>query len=119
MARAWPLSEGAIVADIPTKMRERNEHLARIRKVAPMPLVAQTTRGVDRLRERRVLKPDRKRLVARIAHSPTFEAVSCASTLCLARGRQMMWYLYRRCKGSIWLDADQNGAVRDEVFTLI
>ena len=66
LARAWPLGEGAIVADVATKMRERNEHLARIRKMAPMPLVAQTTRGVDQLRERRLFEPDRKRLVARI-----------------------------------------------------
>ena len=75
LARAWPLGEGAIVADVPAKMGERNEHLARIRKMAPMPLVAQTTRGVDQLRERRLLQPDRKRLVARIAHSTTLEAV--------------------------------------------
>ena len=66
LARAWPLGEGAIVADVPTKMGERNEHLARIRDMAAMPLVAQTTRGVDQLRERRLFEPDRKRLVARI-----------------------------------------------------
>ncbi len=73
--RAWPLGEGAVVADVPTKMRERNEHLARIGKMAPVPLVAQTTRGVDQLRERRLFELDRKRLVARIAHSTTCEAV--------------------------------------------
>jgi hypothetical protein len=33
-----------------------------------MPLVAQAACGVDQFRERRLLQPERKRLVARIAH---------------------------------------------------
>jgi hypothetical protein len=42
--------------------------------MAAMPLVAQTTRGADQLRERRLFELDRKRIVARVPHSPTFEA---------------------------------------------
>ena len=33
-----------------------------------MPLVAQTSRGVDQLRERGLFEPDKKRVIARIAH---------------------------------------------------
>ena len=79
LACARPFGEGAIVADVPAEMGERNEHLARVREVAAMPLVAQTARGVDQLRERRLFEPDRKRLVARIAHSKPCEAVCRAS----------------------------------------
>jgi hypothetical protein len=61
--------------------------------MAAMPLVAQTTRGVDQLRERRLFELDRKRIVARIPHSPTFEAFWLASALRMASGRRMMWYL--------------------------
>ena len=91
--RAWPLREGAIMADVPAEMGERDKHLARVRKIAAMPLVAQTASGVDQLRERRLFQPDRKRLVARIAHSTTFDSVWRASALNLGSGRRMMWYL--------------------------
>ena len=56
--RARPLGEGAIVADVTAKMGERNEHLARIRHEAPVPFVAQASRGVDQLRERGLFEPD-------------------------------------------------------------
>ena len=69
LSRAWPLGESAIMADVPAEMGERNKHLARIRKIAAMPLVAQTPCGVDQLREWRLFQPNRKRFVARIAHS--------------------------------------------------
>ena len=64
-SRAWPLGEGAVMADIPAKMGERNKHLARIGDMAAMPLIAQTSRGVDQLRERRLFEPDGKRVIAR------------------------------------------------------
>ena len=47
------------MADIPAKMGERNKHLARIGDVAAMTLIAQTSRGVDQLRERRLFEPDK------------------------------------------------------------
>ena len=67
-SRARPLGEGAIMADIPAQMGERNEHLARIRDMAAMPLVAQASRRVDQLRERGLFEPDQKRVIAQIAH---------------------------------------------------
>ena len=93
LSRPRPLGESAIVADITTEMGKWNEHLARIREMAAMPLVAQTARGVDQFRERGLFEPDRKRFVARIAHSTTCEVVWRASTLGMASGRRMMWYL--------------------------
>jgi hypothetical protein len=36
--------------------------------MAPVPLVAQTARGVDQFRERRLFHPERKGVIARIAH---------------------------------------------------
>ena len=66
--RARPLGEGAIVTDIPAKMGERNEHLARVGDVAPMGLVAQAPGGFGQLRERRLFEPNGKRAVARFAH---------------------------------------------------
>ena len=66
--RARPLGEGAIVADVPAKMGERNEHLARVGKMAPMPLVAQTPGGFDQFGQRRLLEPNGKR--ARRSNSP-------------------------------------------------
>ena len=62
--RAWPLGEGAVMADVPAEMGERNKHLARIGKIAAMPCVAQTPCGVDQLREWRLFQPNRKRFVA-------------------------------------------------------
>jgi hypothetical protein len=44
-----------------------------------MPLVAQTLCSVDQLRERSLFDPDKKRVVSRIAHPTTFEAVWHAS----------------------------------------
>jgi hypothetical protein len=69
------------MADVPAEMGERNKHLARVRKIAAVSVVAQTSRRFDQLRERRLFQPDGKRLVARIAHSTTFEAVWRASAL--------------------------------------
>src|SRR3984885_8027576 len=80
---AWPLGESAVMTDVPAEMGERNEPLARVRKMTAMSLIAQTARGVDQLRERRLFQPDRKRLVARIAHSTTFESGWRASALYL------------------------------------
>ena len=33
-----------------------------------MPLIAQTARGVDQLRERSLFEPNKKRVIARIGH---------------------------------------------------
>ena len=68
---ARALGEGAIVADIAAKMGERDEHFARIRDVAAMPVVAQTPGSVDQLGKLRLLEPDRKHIVARIVHHKT------------------------------------------------
>ena len=65
------------MADIPAKMGERNEHLARIGDMAAMPLVAQTSRGIDQLRERGLFEPNKKRVVARIAHRTPVTCSAC------------------------------------------
>ena len=67
-SRAGPLGKGAVMADVPAKMGERDEHLARVGDMAAMPLVAQTARGVDQLRERGLFESNKKRVIARIAH---------------------------------------------------
>ena len=79
LARARPLGERAIVADVPAKMGERNEHLARIGDMAAVPLIAQTARGVDQLRERRLFKPDRSASSLESPIAITFEAIRHAS----------------------------------------
>ena len=56
------------MADIPAKMGERDEYLARIGDMAAMPLVAQTARGIDQVGERGLFEPNKKRVIARIAH---------------------------------------------------
>jgi hypothetical protein len=65
---AWSFGESAIVADVSTKMGEGYEYLAGIREVTAMPLIAQPSRCRDQLRERSLFKPDKKRVIARIAH---------------------------------------------------
>ena len=94
LPRARAFGEGAIVADVPAEVGERNEHLARIRDVAPMPLVAQTARGVDQFRERRLLQPERKRLVARFAHPNHLMRLFDTDPRHVGGGRRMMFYLY-------------------------
>ena len=56
------------MAYIPAKMGERDEYLARIGDMASMPLIAQTARGIDQLGERGLFEPNKKRVIARIAH---------------------------------------------------
>jgi hypothetical protein len=65
-SRAWPLGEGAVMADIPATMGERDENLARIGDMAAMPLIAQTSREIDQLRG--LFEPDKEGVIARIAH---------------------------------------------------
>ena len=65
---ARPLGERAVVADVAAQLGQRNEHFARVRDEAAMPLVAQAARRVDQLRERGLFEPNRKRLIAQIAH---------------------------------------------------
>ena len=67
-SRAWPLGEGAVMADIPAKMGERDENLARIGDMAAMPLIAQSSRDIDQLRERGLFEPVKECIIARIAH---------------------------------------------------
>ena len=59
-----------------------------------MPLVAQTSRCLDQFRERGLFKPDKKRVVARIAHpNHPCEAVR-HDPRHVGGGRRMMLYLY-------------------------
>ena len=44
-----PLGEGAVMAHIAAKLGQRNEHLARVGQVAPMPLVARRRCGLQQL----------------------------------------------------------------------
>ena len=91
---AWPLGEGAIVADIPAKMGERNKHFARIRDVAAMPLVAQTSRCLDQFRERGLFESDKERVIARIAHRNHLMRLFGMRPRHVGSGPRMMLYLY-------------------------
>src|SRR5271169_133441 len=75
-------------------MGERNKHFARIRDMAVMPIVAQTSRCLDQLRERGLLEADKKRVIARIAHRNHLMRLSGMRPRHVGCGPRMMLYLY-------------------------
>src|ERR1700692_773034 len=89
------------MAYIPAKMAERDEYLARIGDMASMPLIAQTAGGIDQLGERGLFEPNKKRVIARIAHRnhPCHRSAA-------GRGRRMMWYHCGEMQSNGGQDAD-------------
>ena len=59
-----------------------------------MPLVAQTSRGLDQLRERGLFESDKERVIARIAHRNHLMRLFGMRPRHLGSGPRMMLYLY-------------------------